>query len=796
MKRLFHAPVILLTALYASALTYFLAVYIQSARWTVLNHEFRFEPVPIIGLFILIWALFLGGRELVSRLNPQDTEKTGGGEESPRNPWAAIVPTLPLLFLTLTPLVIHPYFSRADLRERLRTGAFVIVLTMVFFWLLGGRRVRTRRWARAVPDKFSSLSRRKRLLWLFAAAFLVYTLCTFILINRGVTFSGDEPYYLMTTHSLYQDGDINVANNYEEQDHFEFYSREDNPRLKLPMYARAGRKGRSHIYPINLSGISFLILPHYWLSRLFEGPMRTFILKGSLALWAVLLGLQLYLFVLDRWKREETALKLWALYAFTAPILFYATHLYPEVPIALFCLYIFRKLTGEVPPSTRQMLFMGSVLGLFIWFGLKYNMIFGPFLLVGIYLLLKEHKAGWKIVSFIAPPLLSFGLFYIYVFTLYGSFSPFSVYEGVMTPDKVQAFKEMMVSIPVMLRVDTFLDYFLDQRDGLLLYSPLYFFAFLGMVEAFRRRKREFWILLFLIVPYIFNYAFFSHRQGHSPQGRILAPITWAAVIFIAYFVVHNRKKGFAFLFRICAALSLAAAALLLCHPSFLYQPTTHEFTARPGEMFVYLSNLHVFLPRFLPSFIKIDNLGYIPNYVWIAALLALVILYILRSSDKPMNRPVRSGTVLVLCGAALWLWVLHPRTALYPTQVFRYSNQAALGFYNLEIGKGVVAKGEAELYLHIPKTYRILFSSKRPLERIKVKYGSEQGKYDLRFSLFDLPPEEDTTAYELKEIDLDLPVYFPFRNLYLYEINLILIHHSDENMLRLPYLFQIFPRR
>ena len=791
MKQTLRAPAALLTTLYSLAVTYFLTVYFQSARWTVLDHGFRFHPVPFIGLFFLILALFLGGRELLSRLNPQDTLEPDGG-----NPWAGLVPTLPLLFLTLTPIVTHHYFSRADLRGRLLTGAVIIALGVFFLWVIMGEHNRLRRLTEGILNKFSSLSRRKRLIWLFAAAFLVYTLCTFILVNRGTTFSGDEPYYLMTTHSLYQDGDINVANNYAEDDHFEFYSREDNPRLKLPMYARAGRKGRSHIYPINLSGISFLMLPHYWLGRFFEGPARTFILTGSLAVWAVLLGLQLYLFVLDRWKREETALKLWALYAFTAPILFYATHLYPEVPIALFCLYLFRKLTGEVPPSSRQLLLMGLALGLFIWFGLKYNMIFGPFLLLGIYLLLKEHKAGWKTVLYILPPLLSFGLFYIYIYTLYGSFSPFSVYEGVMTPDKVQAFKEMMVSIPVMLRVDTLFDYFLDQRDGLLLYSPLYFFAFLGMVEAFRRKKREFWILLFLTFPYVFNYAFFSHRQGHSPQGRILAPITWAAVIFVAYFVVYNRKKGFAFFFKICAALSLAAVTLMLFHPSFLYQPTTHEFTARPGEGFVFLSNLHVFLPDFLPSFIKIDNLGYIPNYVWIVSLLALLVLYIFRSSEKPLRSSVRSGTVLTICGVALWMWVLHPRTALYPTQVFRYSNQAALGFYNLEIGKGVVAKGEGELYLHIPKTYRILFSSRQPLERVEVRYGSEQGEYDIRFSLFDLPAVEDTTAYALKEIDLQLPAYFPFRNLYLYEINLTLTHHTDENMLRLPYFFQIFPQR
>jgi hypothetical protein len=107
-----------------------------------------------------------------------------------------------------------------------------------------------------------------------------------------------------------------------------------------------------------------------------------------------------------------------------------------------------------------------------------------------------------------------------------------------------------------------------------------------------------------------------------------------------------------------------------------------------------------------------------------------------------------------------------------------------------------VVAKGEAEFYLHVPRTYRFLFSSRRPLQGIKLIYGSVDGEYDIRYSLFDLPAAEDRTSHEFKEIPLDLPAYFPFRNLHLYEINLTLNHHSDENMLRQPFLFQIIPRR
>ena len=416
-----------------------------------------------------------------------------------------------------------------------------------------------------------------------------------------VTFSGDEPYYLLTTHSLYQDQDINVWNNYARKDYFSFYEKEHHPNLELGMYAREGQGGDKDLYPINLSGISFLMLPHYWLAQQFSGPLRTIILKGSLSLWAVLLSLQLYLFCLERWGRNRISLRLWALYSFTAPVLFYAVHLYPEIPIAFFSLYIYRKVRLGKNLSSAAILFIGGILGLFLWFGLKYNMIFFPLLLIGLYSLWKEQRAGWKSLLFLAGPGLSLVLFYLYVYMLYGSFYPFSIYEGVMTPEKITAFKEMLVNIPVLLRIDTFFDYFLDQRDGLLLYAPFYLFGFLGMVEAFRKARKEFWILLFISAPFILNYAFFSHRQGHCPQGRIIAPLSWVAAVFIGYFLVYNSKKIYRRLFVWFSAASIAVVLVLFLNPSFLYQPTTHDHLVPTRRSFYFDKQHPIFSPRLPP---------------------------------------------------------------------------------------------------------------------------------------------------------------------------------------------------
>src|SRR4030042_1751659 len=121
-------------------------------------------------------------------------------------------------------------------------------------------------------------------------------------------------------------------------------------------------------------------------------------------------------------------------------------------------------------------------------------------------------------------------LFYIFVYSLYGTVSPIAVYEGVISPERTEAFRHLLLSIPLRARVDALLDYFLDQRDGLLLYSPLYFFSFLGMVEVCRRKRRDFWALIFIGLPFLLNYPLFPHPplphpadnpRGHGPAGRV-----------------------------------------------------------------------------------------------------------------------------------------------------------------------------------------------------------------------------------------------------------------------------------
>ncbi len=774
----------------SAGLAFFFTLYSQASTFSFLDHSYRFPPRFFLLSLAISFALLTLSWALLANLDAKCFRV-----KLPTSLEENFLSYLPFLFFLFTPLLLQYYLDREDLKARLNFLAVFILFSFIYLKL--GQLNRQLKWKELLEKgmaKFGSIPLKKKLIILFVVAFVIYNLCSFILISKGLSFSGDEPYYLLTTHSLYEDKDINVANNYENNDYFHFYPRELYPDMRLGAYARFGRKGTDYVYPINQPGISVLILPYYWLSQFFKGKTLLFILKGSLSIWAVLLGLQLYLLLGELWKNEKLALLLWFFYSFSVPILFYSIHIYPEIPIALFSIYIFRKIRLKHILSLFQYVFLGFILSLFLWFGLKYNMIFWPLLLVSIYLLLRQHKARWKIIYFLAFPLLSLFLFYLYLYELYGSFYPIAIYEGVITPEVISLFKEAAFKTPVLLRIDSFLDYFLDQRDGLLLYSPLFFFAFLGLVEIFRRAKKDLLMLLFLFLPFVLNYAFFTHRQGYSPQGRVLTALSWIGVILVSYFLVYNRKKFYSFLFWLACLVGLAIVIILLQNPFFLYQPTTHEYTFRGGDLFISLSNLYFYLPSLLPSFIKVNNVGYLPNYVWLILVGIFIIAYL---SKKEFGQPSKlSFQILFTMGGLLLLFfwfIFYPRLVLsFPTNI-SYPDDKKIILYSIDRNAQMRKPGEFYL-LRDNRSFKFNFTSWREIQKMKFEFGSLEGDYQVELRIFDELLFREKTAKEIRTLVFSSPPLYRLKSKYLYSLRLDLKNISDVNTVENPYFFSIQP--
>ena len=785
------------TAAEAAAVALFLAIVRQSAGFTIVDHSLRLSRpflIPFLGLAaavftgLIVFLIAQARREADAFASPYDERLKQGA-----------LAAAPLLAFFLSPFILADYLDRFDLRLRLVLLAAFVVISVLYLKISDWKSQTPKRTLlpQSVWRKFVALPVKRRLLLLGGGAFLVYAACAFLIVREGVTFTGDEPYYLLNSHSLVYDRDVNLYNNYNHRDYFHFYSQKENPHLRLFPYTREGKKGIGYLYPINLPGVSVLMVPFYALSQAVEeGFWRTFILKGSLIIWAVLLGLQVYLLARDLWKREGLAIGLWAVYGFSAPVLFYAIHLYPEIPIALFSVYVFRMARSGRGLRPRRLVFMGLLLGTFFWFGLKYNLVFWPLLAVAVYHLWRSQPRRGDILWLAAPALLGAGVFYFAVWSIYGTLSPFAVYEGSISAAQSKAIAQSFLDLPHIARVETFLDYFLDQRDGLLLYAPFYLFAALGLVEMLRKARKDLVALLLIGGPFVLNYAFFTHRQGTCPQARVLTPISWIGALAVGYFLARRGRDIFRWLFGLAAAAGFGIAGLLVAFPSFLYQPTTHEYTRRAGDLFLHLSNIRLFLPRLLPSFIRGDNGGYLPDIIWPVLVVLFIGAFVLfgKTRQAPFHRTFHFAATAVLLGGSIFLWVLHPRTALSESRAVEYPNRAALGFYMGPLGPGVAERGEGRLYFHFAGTYRIFFASRTPLKIIRLRLGSEKGAFSARLMLFDRPLDVVRTNGEFRHFIFQPPTSYGWRGFHLYEIRLALIHESGEFMPETPYLVQITP--
>ena len=260
---------------------------------------------------------------------------------------------------------------------------------------------------------------RKKSLLLFALAAFLYCAGGTSLVLQDVYFSGDEPHYLIISHSLLKDGDFEINNNYRNRDYLLYMPRE----TKLTAHKRSGSK-----YSFHQPGLSIVAMPVYALALLFKGGNRR---SSSVFLWAfisALLSLQIFLIFRQNGNNDRLALKMWALYCFTSPVFFYGFHFYTEPFIALFSLYIFRRIQFGRFFHVPQLLRLGTVVGVFIWFNdVKYLLIAVPLVLYAVWILRRKHGLRSRIFSFLLPFLLLAGLYYVLQYALRGSLSPIAI---------------------------------------------------------------------------------------------------------------------------------------------------------------------------------------------------------------------------------------------------------------------------------------------------------------------------------------------------------------------------------
>jgi len=781
---------LLLFILFSLGLGLYFELWGRLPGMSVLKHAYTWRlDRPFVAAFILfplilgLWVLSSGFMTMVFK------EKYGRAMNE--DFWTY----LPVLFFGFAPLALVHYLDRQDLSLRLTLLAMIISSAVLYLkGVLGLWESRVRHAAgKGFVFSFAKRSSAKKLGLLFLATLVITNAGALVMRSNGQTFAGDEPHYLLVCHSLLHDGDFDLKNNYEQKDYERYMPAGITLAPHVIKRAEAGPW-----YSFHSPGVAFVLMPFYALGGLFGKSAFIFLLRFGMSVFGALFGLQLYLFARREWGKEGLALGLWALVSFTTPVFFYSIHAYPELVVGFLSLMVYRLVKHRRSWPPALIIGLGFLCSAIAWFhALKYWFLLGPLFLYALWVLARKLTRKLDLLYLFAAPVIVGGLYLFFQYSLYGSISPSAIsWQGAMSgAESVSYLKNLFAGIPFHYRWETLAGYFLDQKDGLLFYAPIYFFSFLGMVEVLRRKKSDFWVLAFITAPYVLVSAFLTQRTGYAPQARPLVSVIWGMAILLGAFIAHNGKKVFGALLGAAAIVSLIVVVLLLLNPTALYQETTEGSAERGGALFLQLSNLHHSLRSVLPSFIKVEGAGtWWPNFFWLGALALFIVAYILgRKREFKPGFAGHAALAMILTGVLCFWFVYYPRDMLLDPVMVDIPSGGRLDFYSLSRRVKMTEPARFNL-LEDNRVFYFSFTTRQPLRELAVDFGSTKGDYVVALELFDQTFFKDRTRREVRSFIYAGPPSYKLGRDHFYRLAVVLKNRSTVRTAENPYLFALRP--
>lgn len=411
-------------------------------------------------------------------------------------------------------------------------------------------------------------------LHLFAAALGVYVL-TAAYLATAISSTGDEPYYLLVAASLIRDGDLDLANNFAQEDYLPFYWG------RLYSGQNTVETPTGALYSVTYSGLlAYLIAPGVALAgRL--GAMIT------IAVLAALLMVQVFRLAWETTGSLRASWLVWLFLAFVSPVLVFSSQVYPEIPAALLVACAARVIRRLPAAPRRHFAVLALCLLALVLLKIRYAALAMPLAAWALWRLRRGRAAVLALagVTLVAAGLvvldrLSGGLLYL----RYVERIPFRVL--------LEPRAHMLVSL---------LGMFLDQEFGLLPYSPIYVLAALGLPLALRR-DREYGFLLATAACYVYPFLHsFEWYGGFSPPFRYLVAIVPVLAIPVAHALTRAQGPVLATMTGAAWAWSLAVAFLITLHPTLRLNRATGEAT-----WLRFLGDgLGADLPRLLPTLVN-----------------------------------------------------------------------------------------------------------------------------------------------------------------------------------------------
>lgn len=372
---------------------------------------------------------------------------------------------------------------------------------------------------------------------------------------------GDEPYYLLITHSLVFDGDVDLGNNYAAEDSTTFMERAIGSQPGDPV----GEDGE--IYSRHAAFLPALLMPSYGLAGRAGVATTMALLSAALAFFTLALARRLWP------EAPGGALLAWALLAFSPPLLVYAHQAWIEVPAALFTVLALGALTelrngpadasaGSRNPWHRPLALLVICLVALVSLKLRLVLVALPLLVLALFSRGLPRRARLVMTGLPAAALLAI---LAYNLRVYGnplrmySTAEVDLYLGSFGPEAWARYARGGVGM------------FYDASFGLFASSPIWLLLLPGLAWLVLRRDRFLPLFAVATLPYLLAVApRIEWYGGWSPPFRYpLVFLPLLALVLVP--LLERRPPGLRLLASILLPITGVLALVWVVLPGTTY---------------------------------------------------------------------------------------------------------------------------------------------------------------------------------------------------------------------------------
>lgn len=418
--------------------------------------------------------------------------------------------------------------------------------------------------------------------------FLVFYMALSLWFNYANQPTGDEPSYLIVTHSLIHDRDIDLANNYEKKDYFNFYKKELEPQ---GAYIRSGDKLFSN-HPVLLS---ILILPFY----LIGGRLGVTLPISCLSAFFISL---IFVFTYGVIRDKKAAMFAALITGLTMPVIAFNNQISMEIINGVVILGAYMAIKSE----KKNILLFSVLMAGMLWLHVRNIPIYGS---LGLIFLYESRKEPLNFLKFAGIQAAVIALFFAYNFFAYGVIMP-SYGENNASTLSYFTFNNLNASLAFLM----------DRQFGLVFYAPVFSLVFAGIIFFLRENKRMFVEMCILFLPYFALITSWFDWGGGSSAPRYLVQIMFIFTVLLAAVIKNIRGKKAEFVFFALSTASFGVSALVACVPWFRWDKSGGD------NWIIAIASkiLHFDLNIIFPSFrIPASNTLFL-TFFWSAVIIAV----------------------------------------------------------------------------------------------------------------------------------------------------------------------------